>query len=344
MPTWDLAPVSLLSAGLALPDRVVSNAELCETLDTTPEWIEEKTGIRERRFLADDESMTDLAVQAAERAIRLAGLEARDIDVLIVASSSPDWIVPSLGVLVAERLGIETPRILDLAQHACAALVYALHTASCLLQEPGLKNALVVCSEGVSRLSDPQDRTVRIFFGDAAAATVLSRTEGPGGLLSYDLGNAYSPAVALPGPALLNHAHHTPGHAPLDPYLQMDGRVVWQEATTRLPKSVSETLAAAGVEPSEVNGFAFHQANVRLLRYIARTTGVAPEKVPVTADVLGNTAAASPLTALCRLVGDGQAKAGDVIVLGAIGAGFLWGSMCFRLTHDIKTHDIKTED
>ncbi|GAA1542728.1 ketoacyl-ACP synthase III [Streptomyces albidochromogenes] len=339
MPTWELAPVSLRSVGLALPDRVVSNAELCETLDTTAEWIEEKTGIRERRFLAADETVTDLAVQAAEKAVRLAGIEARDIDVLIVTSSSPEWIVPSLGVTVAERLGIETPRILDLAQHACASIVYALHTAACMLQEPGLGNALVLCAEGASRLPDPHDRTVRIFFGDAAGATVLTRTPDPGGLLAYDLGHAYSPAVALAGPSLLNHARNTPGHEPADPYLQMDGRVVWQEATTRLPKSVSETLAAAGVEAGQVSGFALHQANVRLLRYIARTMGVAPEKVPITADVLGNTGAASAMTALWRLAADGRAKAGDVIVLGAIGAGFLWGSMCFQLPHDITTEE-----
>ncbi|MER8231347.1 ketoacyl-ACP synthase III [Streptomyces sp. NPDC094049] len=339
MPTWDLAPVSLRSCGLALPDRVVTNAELCETLDTTPEWIEEKTGIRERRFLGADETVTDLAVRAAERAVCSAGIEARDVDVLIVTSSSPEWIVPSLGVIVAERLGITTPRILDLAQHACASVVYALHTASCMLQEPGMRNALVVCAEGASRLPDPDDRTVRIFFGDAAGATVLSRTEGPGGLLAYDLGNAYSPAVALAGPSMLNHARNTPGRAPVNPHLTMDGRVVWQEATTRVPKSVAETLSAAGVEASEVDGFAFHQANVRLLRYIARTMGVDAAKVPVTADVLGNTGAASALTALWRLAADGKAKAGDLIVLGAIGAGFMWGSMCFRLPHDISTEE-----
>ncbi|MEU5021005.1 ketoacyl-ACP synthase III [Streptomyces angustmyceticus] len=325
--------------GLALPDRVVSNAELCETLDTTPEWIEEKTGILERRFLGADETITELAIQAGEKAVHHAGIEARDIDVLVVASSTPEWIMPSLGVIVAERLGIETPRIVDMTQHACASAVYAIHTASCLLQEPGLQNALVVCAEGASRVSDPRDRTVRIFFGDAAGATVLTRTEGSGGLLSYDLGNAYSPAVALAGPSQLNHARDTPGHEGPSPYLQMDGRVVWQEATTRLPKSVSEALAAAGVEASEVNGFAFHQANVRLLQYIVRTMGVDYEKVPITADVLGNTGAASPMTALWRLAADGRAKAGDVIVLGAIGAGFLWGSLCFQLPNDVKAEE-----
>ncbi|MFA7765870.1 3-oxoacyl-ACP synthase III family protein [Streptomyces sp. NRRL S-448] len=325
--------------GLALPDRVVTNAELCETLDTTPQWIEEKTGIVERRFLRSDETTTDMAVKAAEKAVRAAGLEPRDIDVLVVASSTPEWIMPSLGVVLADRLGIETPRIVDMTQHACASAVYAIHNAACLLQEPGSRNALVVCAEGASRVSDPLDRTVRIFFGDAAGATVLTRTDGPDGLLGYDLGNAYSPAVALAGPSQLNNARTTPGLDAPSPYLQMDGRVVWQEATTRLPKSVNETLAASGVETYEVSGFAFHQANVRLLHHIARTMGLDDDKVPITADVLGNTGAASPMTALWRLAADGLAKKGDVILLGAIGSGFLWGSMCFRLPYDIEAEN-----
>ncbi|MCX4673512.1 ketoacyl-ACP synthase III [Streptomyces sp. NBC_01381] len=335
MPRWGLAPVSPRSVSLALPDRVVTNAELCEVLDTTPEWIEEKTGIRERRFLGDNDNITELAVESADRALALAGLEARDVDVLVVASTTPDWLMPSLGVIIADRLGIASPRIVDITQHACASSVYAIYTAACLVQEPGLENALVVCAEGFSRATGPYDRTTRIFFGDAAAAAVFSKTEASAGLLSYDLGNAFSDAVHMASPSQLAHERAVIGRELHSQYLQMDGRVVLREASTRVPKSIAETLAAAGVEVPDVSGFALHQASARLVRLIGHAVGADPDRVAVTADALGNTGAASPLTALRRLAVDGRAGQGDLIVLGAIGAGFLWGSMCFKLPNDI---------
>ncbi|MGG2463444.1 3-oxoacyl-ACP synthase III family protein [Streptomyces sp. RGM 3693] len=335
MPRWRLTPTSPLSVGIALPDRVVTNEELCETLNTSPGWIERKTGIRERRFLSDGETITDLAVASARKAVRQAGLSMRDIDVLVVTCSSPEWTMPSLGVMLADRLGIETPRIIDITQHACASVVYAVYSASCLLQEPDVQNALVVCAEGPSRVTDPADRLVRIFFGDAAGAMVLTKTPGSDGLLSYDLGNSPSPEVALAANALLNR--QKAGADPVvGPYLTMDGPTVWQEATTRVPKSLAAALDAAGVEAGEVAGFALHQANLRLIEHIADSAGVDMAKVAVTVDTLGNTGGASPLTALWRLAQNGRAAAGDVIAVGAIGAGFLWGSLCFRLPYDLR--------
>ncbi|MGW0711043.1 3-oxoacyl-ACP synthase III family protein [Streptomyces sp. NPDC002643] len=336
MPKWELAPVSPRSVALALPERVVTNAELCETLDTTPEWIEEKTGILERRFLASHETVLDLAVEAAEKAMATADVGARGIDVLVVACTSPDWIMPSLGVSLAERLGIETPRILDLTQHACASSVYGIHTASCLLQEPGLDTALVVCAERGSGITDPQERLTRIFFGDAAGAVVLRRTDGADGLLSYDLGNVYSDGVRMATAWRVDQEVPTSTtDTPRSPYIFMDGNVVLREAMTRVPKSLSEALSLAGVTADEVSGFAVHQANAKLVRRIGSMVGAAPEQVPVTADTLGNTAAASPLTALWRLASEGRARRGDVVVLGAIGAGFLFGSLVFRLPEDL---------
>lgn len=335
MPRWGLTPVHPRSVSLALPDRVVTNAELCEGLDTTPEWIEEKTGIRERRFLGDNDNVTDLAIESAGKALALAGIEARDVDVLVVASTTPDWLMPSLGVIIADRLGIASPRIVDITQHACASSVYAIYTASCLLQEPGLENALVVCAEGISRVTGPDDRTTRIFFGDAAAAAVFSKTEPSAGLLSYDLGNTFSDAVHMASPSQLCHERAVIGRELHSHYLQMDGRVVLREAPTRLPKSIAETLAAAGAEVPDISGFALHQASAMMVRLIARTVGADLDRVAVTADTLGNTGAASPLTALHKLALDGRARQGDLIVLGAIGAGFLWGSMCFKLPYDI---------
>ncbi|MDT0447151.1 3-oxoacyl-ACP synthase III family protein [Streptomyces johnsoniae] len=336
MPRWQLSPVSPESVSLVLPERVVTNAELCETLDTTPEWIEEKTGIRERRFLEPEDSLLDLAVRAAEKALDAAGAGARDIDVLLVACTTPDWVMPSMGVSIAERLGIESPRIVDITQHACASSVYGIYTASALLQEPGLERALIVCAERGSGGTDPTDRVTRIFFGDAAAATVLRKSEGPDGLLSYDLGNVYSDAVRMAAPWRVHQ--ETAGSStptPVNPYLQMDGRVVLREALTRLPKSITETLSSAGVTVDDVSGFALHQANARLVRELARIVGADTERVPVTADTLSNTASVSPLTSLWRLAMEGRAKRDDIVVMGAIGAGFLFGSLCFRLPQEI---------
>ncbi|RZB16696.1 ketoacyl-ACP synthase III [Streptomyces sp. F001] len=341
MPKWELAPVSPRSVALALPDRVVTNAELCETLDTTPEWIEKKTGIRERRFLEPHETVLDLAVEAAEKALAAADVQAREIDVVLVACTTPDWIMPSLGVSLAERMGIDTPRILDLTQHACASAAYGIYTAASLLQEPDLETALVVCAERGSGITDPTDRITRIFFGDAAGAVVLRKAPGGDGLLSYDLGNVYSDAVRVATAWRLDQeVPSSTTETPRTPYIFMDGNVVLREAMTRVPKSLSEALSTAGVTVDEVSGFAVHQANAKLVRQIGRMAGADAERVPVTADTLGNTAAASPLTALWRLAREGRARRGDVVVLGAIGAGFLFGSLVFRLPDDLLAADV----
>ncbi len=335
MPKWKMTPVSPVSVGLEVPDRVVSNAELCESLDSTPEWIERKTGIQKRHYLRDDEDITGMTVSAAEKALGSAGIEAHEIDVLVVATTTPDWVVPSMSAIVANELGVTTPRLMDITQHACASSVYAIYAASCMLQEPGLETALVVCPEGMSRITDPYERSVRIFFGDAAGAVALRKSEAPDGLLSYDLGNSYSSAVAMASQSQLYRERVVKGQRVSTPYLQMDGKVVWQEATTRLPTTIKETLAAAGVDITDVSGVALHQASAKLVEHIGRSLGASSDRVPITADTLGNTGAASPLTALWSLVNAGLAKRGDIIVLGAIGAGFLWGSLCFKLPADI---------
>lgn len=336
MPQWAIVPISPSSVAVSLPERVVTNADLCERINSTPEWIEEKTGIRERRYLEPGTAVADLGSDAANKALKLAGIAARDVDILIVASTSPEWVLPSLSMEIAAQVGITTPRLIDLTQQACASSIYATYLAACMLQEPGLKTAVVVCVEAGSRVTDPADRTTRIYFGDAAGAIVYQTAAEGEGLLSYDLGHAYSDAVAMPGLAAVSHEPSPAVDVPSSPYLTMDGRKVWDEATTRLPKSISETLAAAGVDAMDVAGFALHQANVRLLQYIARSMGIDIARVGITADTLGNTAAASPVTSLERLARNGLAKRGDVIVLGAIGAGFLWGSMSFKLSSDIR--------
>lgn len=335
MPKWEMNPVSPESVSIALPDRVVTNAELCQGLDTTPEWIEEKTGIKERRFLNPDESVLDIAVEAAAKALRSAGTRASDVDVLIVASTTPDWLLPSLGVGVAHRIGVTSPRILDITQHACSSVVYAMYTAACMLQQPGLDTALIVCAERGSGGTDPHDRTTRVFFGDAAGATVLRKSDGPGGLLSYALGNVYSHALQMPAPWRVNQETDGSTEPPRTPYLHMDGGAVLREAVGHLPPCVLEALSAAGMAAEDVSGFALHQASARLLQKIGRVIGADAERIPITAETLGNTASVSPLTSLWQLAREGRAKRDDVIVIGAIGAGFLFGALCFKLPQEI---------
>ncbi|MFI6168329.1 3-oxoacyl-ACP synthase III family protein [Nocardia sp. NPDC051052] len=334
MPKWTLAPVTPLSLYLKIPDRRVTNAELCEQLDSTPEWIEERVGIRERRFMDPDVSLVDYSVEAVEKSIELAGLTADDIDVVISVTSTPDWFFPSFGVAIAGEVGIATTRIVDLTQTACAGVIYAIYTAGCLLQEPDLENALIVVADRYSSITDPQNRRTRILFGDAAAAMVIRRSD-TGGLLSYDLGNQPAGGARLPTPWQLRGATAST-ELPRGPYLHLDGRDVWQAAVTLLPDSLLRALSAAGVKVADVSGFALHQANVRMLESMTRTLGANPELVPVTADTLGNTAAVAVLTSLHRLAQSGQTKRRDVILMGAIGAGYMWGSMCFELAEDLR--------
>ncbi|MGN2637037.1 ketoacyl-ACP synthase III [Nocardia takedensis] len=334
MPTWNLAPVDLCGVAVALPKRVVTNADLCAVLDSTPEWIEQKIGVLERRFLDPEESLDDLMTEAAAAALAAGELSAAEVDVVVTATSSPDYFFPSVGITIADRLGIDTSRIVDLTQYACAASTYALHLAACLLQEQGVRTALIVCGERVSGITDPTDRTTRIFFGDAAAATVLRRTES-GGLLAYDLGHSPHPAVNLATPWWAPHAEVGGRTEAGRTYMNMDGKVVWDQAITHVPASVRATLGHAGLAVGDIAGFALHQANVRLVREIGKVVGVDPARVPITGDVLGNTGAASPLTSLYKLATAGLARRDDVIVLGAIGSGFFWGSLCFRLGADL---------
>lgn len=330
MPLWKLAPVAPRSVATALPERIVTNDELCAKLDCGPEWVESRTGIRERRFAHPDTDITELLARAGEGALAAAGLRPQDIDVVVVGSSSPEWLLPAMSVTVAARLGITTPRLLDLTQTACASAVYSIYTAAHLLQEPGLRHALVLGADLPSRVTDPDDPVVRVFFGDAAAATVLSRSEGAEpGLLSYDLGNSPDHAVHLASP------HIVATRPPTNRYLQMNGRNVWQTATAVVPKSIHAALADANVGVDEVAAVAIHQANIRLIEHIVAELGIEPGRVPITADVLGNTASASPLTALHAVAQRRTAVAGDVLLLSAIGSGFLWGSLCFRLPADI---------
>lgn len=330
-------PVSPVSVAIALPETVVTNDDLSRQFDTTPEWIERKTGILSRRRMEPGEDLLDYAARASRAALRGADLVPQDVDVVVVATSTPDWVMPSFGLQLADRLGIDTPFIVDLTQFACASAIYAIHQAALQLRD-GMKRALVVCPEAATRALDPTDRLGAVFFGDATGALVLERTRDDG-LLAYDLGHALSFGVSLPTTVGID-VRQARGETDPSRFLAMDGPTVWSQATTALPKTLSECLGSAGIRVDDVSGFALHQANIRLLDHVVDEMGVDRDRVAVTGDSLGNTAAASPLTALARLAATGRARSGDLVTMGAIGAGFYWGSAVFRLDRDMYAEEM----
>ncbi|MEU5884356.1 ketoacyl-ACP synthase III [Spirillospora sp. NPDC047279] len=323
-------PVGITGTGVHEPDLVVTNDDLVAGgLDTSDAWIRDRTGIRERRFLRPGRTTSDMCVAAAEEALREAGTGAARLDAIIISTFTQDQPLPSTALMVKERLGAHRALPLDLNQAACAGGVYGLWVAAHLLQNQGLENVLVIGAECLSRVTDPDDRGTRVFFGDAAGAAVLSRT-GPGrGLLAWHAGSKLSHSVEIPaGGSRLPSSPDTAaggGH-----FLKMDGRAVWKEATEHLPASVRAVLDAAGHAVGEVDHFVFHQANLNIIKEAMRELGQPFSKATLSVDRLGNTGAATIFLGLHELLAGGRARAGDLTVVSAIGAGFLWGSLCLR--------------
>ncbi|QKV80276.1 3-oxoacyl-ACP synthase III family protein [Amycolatopsis sp. Hca4] len=309
-------PVVIAGTGVHLPPDVVPNAELASTLDTSDEWIVRHTGIRTRRRLAPAESTSGMGAAAARQALAAAGLTARDVDAIIVATYTPDQPLPSTALIVKERLGADRALTLDITQAACANGVQALFLAAHLLQTPAARTVLVVAADCASRVTDPADRTTRVFFGDAAGAAVLTRARSPqGGLLGWDFGAELSYDVEIPAPGA---------------YLRMNGRAVWNTATRCLPDSILRAADEAGVPVEEITHFFLHQANLNIVTAAMDKLGVPRTRAPVTVDTLGNTGSAGVFTALHERFTTGAVRPGDTYVVSAIGAGFQWGTLCFR--------------
>ncbi|SEE25455.1 3-oxoacyl-[acyl-carrier-protein] synthase III [Streptomyces sp. 2231.1] len=321
-------PVGVLGTGLYVPDRVVTNEDLTRTLDTSDEWITSRTGIRERRFLEEGRVTSDMAVEAARQALADGGVAPENLDAIIITTFTPDQPLPSTAMIVKEQLGAHRAMPLDLTQAACAGGVYALLTGAHLLQNPSFENVLVIGADAGSRGTDPQERTTRVFLGDAAGAALLGRTPSGYGLLSWDTGDELSYEVQITaGGSRMPTTEETV--AARQQYLQMNGKAVWNMATDKLPKSVLKTVQRAGVDVADVQHILLHQANLNIINEAAKTLGVPAERVPTTVQRFGNTAAASVFTVLHETLRR-RARHGDLLVLAAIGAGFLWGSACFR--------------
>jgi 3-oxoacyl-[acyl-carrier-protein] synthase-3 len=320
--------------GTALPDGVVSNADLEQRVDTTDAWIVERTGIRERRVAAPDESTATLATAAAASAIKQAGLAPTDIDLLIVATVTPEQLIPHTGAYVGENLGLRCGSF-DL-NAACSGFVYSVVVGAAMLQS-GLRHVLVVGSETLTRITDPHDRSTCILFGDAAGAAVLTGVDDANatiadpGLLSWDLGCDGSAADVLQLPA---GGSRLPASAETvaagDHYIKMQGQEVFKRAVRAIVDSANLTMQRAEMPIDAVDWFVPHQANTRIIESASNRLGIPLERVITNIEHYGNTSSASIPLALFEAVESGRVRDGDLVLLSGFGAGMTWASALVR--------------
>ncbi|MBA3519189.1 MAG: ketoacyl-ACP synthase III [Rhizobiales bacterium] len=310
-----------------LPAKVLTNQDLALMVDTSDEWIVQRTGISERHIVAEGEMTSDLATAAATRALAAAGLEADDIDLIVVATSTPDNTFPATAVAVQHNLGNRSGAAFDL-QAVCSGFVFAVSTADALMRAGQGRRALVIGAESFSRILDWSDRTTCVLFGDGAGAIVLETAEGSGtiadrGVLTSHLrsdGQHKNKLYVDGGPASTG----TVGH------VRMEGREVFKHAVGMIGDVIEAAFAATGTGPEDIDWFVPHQANQRIIDASARKLGIAPEKVVSTVARHGNTSAASIPLALDEAVRDRRIGEGDLVMIEAMGGGFTWGSALIR--------------
>jgi 3-oxoacyl-[acyl-carrier-protein] synthase-3 len=317
----------VLGCGSYLPARILSNDALARSVETTDEWIVQRTGIRERHIAAAGELTSDLALHAARAALTNAHVEASSIDLIVLATSTPDLTFPATAVTVQHGLGITRGAAFDL-QAVCSGFVYALSVTDALLRCGSHKRALVIGAETFSRILDWSDRTTCVLFGDGAGALVLEAQEQPGaqsdrGVLTTHLrsdGKHKSKLYVDGGPS----STQTVGH------LRMEGREVFKHAVAMITDVIVDAFNATGTSAADIDWFVPHQANKRIIDGSAHKLGISPEKVVITVDRHGNTSAASIPLALADAVTDRRIKRGNLILLEAMGGGFTWGSAMLR--------------
>ena len=312
----------ILGTGSYLPVQVRTNADLEKMVDTSDEWIVTRTGIRERRIAAADETVATMSFQAAEKALEMAGVAKEDIGLIVVATTTTTHAFPSAACLVQQMLGIKDCAAFDLAA-ACAGFTYALSVADQYVKNGAVKHALVIGADVLSRTLDPEDRGTIILFGDGAGAVVLGASEAPG-ILSTHLhaDGSYGNLLTLPYKDRQNQDKPA--------YVTMAGNEVFKVAVTELARIVDETLQANNMDRSELDWLVPHQANLRIISATAKKLGRGMDKVVVTLDRHGNTSAASVPSALDEAVRDGRIQRGQLVLLEAFGGGFTWGSALVR--------------
>ncbi|HXY59477.1 MAG TPA: beta-ketoacyl-ACP synthase III [Methylocystis sp.] len=314
--------------GSYLPEATLTNEDLSKRVDTSDEWIVQRTGIRERHIAAEGETTSMLGARAAQAALANAGLTAQDMDLIIVATSTPDYTFPSTATMIQASLGIVAGAAFDL-QAVCSGFIFALATADNFLRLGAFNRALVIGAETFSRIIDWSDRSTCVLFGDGAGAIVLEAGEGAGdagrdrGVLTTHLrsdGRHRAKLYVDGGPS----ATQTVGH------LRMEGKEVFKFAVGHTTDVVHDAFAATGLGPADLAWFVPHQANRRIIDMSAHKLGIAPEKIVATVHLHGNTSAASIPLALSAAAADGRLKAGDLVLLEAVGGGFAWGAALVR--------------
>lgn len=310
-----------------MPKRIMANRDFEHIVDTSDEWIIQRTGIRQRHIAGDDETTASLGEEAARNAIASAGLEPNDIDLIVLATSTPDNTFPATAVDIQNRLGIRHGAAFDM-QAVCSGFIYALTTADLYIRGGMAQRALVIGAETFSRLLDWEDRTTCVLFGDGAGAVVVEASEGAGltsdpGIIAAKLrsdGCHKSKLYVDGGPSTTK----TVGH------LRMQGREVFRHAVGMITDVIEDSFSVAGISAEDIDWFVPHQANRRIIEASAKKLGIADEKVVVTVDRHGNTSAASVPLALSVAVADGRIKKGDMVLLEAMGGGFTWGAILVR--------------
>jgi 3-oxoacyl-[acyl-carrier-protein] synthase III len=319
----------ITGTGSYLPPRRLTNADLVAELaaqgvETSDDWIVERTGIKARHFAAPDVNSSDLGVEAARRALTAAGVDANDIDLIIVATSTPDMVFPSTAAILQHKLGVAGCPVFDV-QAVCSGFVYALTVADAMIQTGTASKALVIGAEVFSRILDFKDRTTCVLFGDGAGAVVLEASDTPG-ILATDIhaDGKHVGILCVPG-------HVSGGKVLGDPLLKMDGQAVFKLAVGVLEDAARAALAKASLTATDIDWLIPHQANIRIMQSTAKKLKLSMDKVVVTVDQHGNTSAASIPLALDAAVRSGKVKTGDTLMLEGVGGGFTWGAVLLNL-------------
>jgi 3-oxoacyl-[acyl-carrier-protein] synthase-3 len=309
-----------VGTGSYLPEKIVTNRDLEATIDTSDEWIFSRTGIRQRHLAADSENTSDLALAASRRAIAAAGIEPRQIGLIVVATTTPDMVFPSTACILQAKLGISGSPAFDV-QAVCSGFIYGLSTADQFMRSGDYEYALVVGAEVYSRILDWNDRGTCVLFGDGAGAVVLKRSDTPGILSSHlHADGSYADILSVPGTVC-------GGQVSGRPLLQMEGNAVFRFAVRVLDDIVEETLTANNLQKADIDWLIPHQANIRIIQMTAKKLGMSMEKVVTTVDRHANTSAASIPLALDEAVRDGRIRDGQHVLMEGVGGGFTWGAV-----------------
>jgi 3-oxoacyl-[acyl-carrier-protein] synthase-3 len=327
-------PISITGLGWHVPERVMTNAEIAETVDTTDEWIVERTGIRERRIAAPHEAMTDLALPACRQALDAAGVDAGELDLLVVATVTPDSMFPTTSALLADELGAPDAAAYDLLA-GCTGFMYALAQAYGMVAAGLSQKALVVGGDVLSKIVDWHDRSTCVLFGDGAGAVVLEHVDR-GGFRGFELGADGGGGIHLQLPAGGSRLPATEQTlAAGQHFVQMNGREVFKFATRVLVSSAEKVLAECGLTIDDIDVYVPHQANVRIIDHAVKRLGVAPDRVVINVDRYGNTSSGSIPLALADAAADGRLRPGQVVLMTGMGAGLTWGSGVIEWTQEM---------